>query len=472
MNILHISAECYPVAKVGGLADVVGALPKYQNRLGHNASVIMPYYETKYVKKADSEVLFRHDLKIKGETYFSEVLSVKNELGFPLFLVRIPGLLDREFVYGYDDDPLRFVAFQRVALHWVMSSNTPDVINCHDYHTGFVPFMMQQCDVFNSLRKVPTLLSIHNAQYQGNFPHEMGGILPPFNPGALGLLDWYGQINPLACAIKCAWRVNTVSPSYMLELQEKANGLEGLLRQEKAKCIGILNGIDNETWDPATDEYLEKNFTIRTRAAGRKANKEFLCKEFGLDASKPLFGFIGRLVWEKGADLLPEIIDTALQQHDITMILLGSGAPDVERQLEALKEKYKGRYNAYIGYEERMSHLVYGGADFLLMPSRVEPCGLNQLYSLRYGCFPIVRRTGGLRDTVVDIGDGGHGFCHDETSVFDVVYSIGRATKFYQDQKNFKDNQKEMMETDHSWENSAGAYVSVYNQLTTPQDDK
>ncbi|WP_298325991.1 glycogen synthase [uncultured Dokdonia sp.] len=466
MNILHVSAECYPVAKVGGLADVVGALPKYQNRIGHTAAVIMPYYKTSWVEHANGTIVFCHDLVIEGKTYFSEVIDVDNELGFPLFVVRITELTDRKNVYGYEDDSLRFIAFQRVVLQWVLSLKRKlDIIHCHDHHTGFIPFMMQHCPEFDSLIKVPTLLSIHNAQYQGNFPHDKVGMLPRFRESDLGLLDWYGDINPLAAAIKCAWRVNTVSPSYMVELQEKANGLEGLLREEKLKCVGILNGIDAETWNPATDDYLIKNYTIRTRAKGREANKKAICDEFGLDASKPLFGFIGRLVWEKGADLLPEIIDTALKQHDINIILLGSGSPEVERQLEELKTTYKGRYNAHIGYEERMSHQVYAGADFLLMPSRVEPCGLNQLYSLRYGCMPIVRRTGGLKDTVVDIGDGGNGICHDQTSVWDVVYSIERASLFYKDKKAFSANQKQMMEIDHSWENAAGTYASLYEEM-------
>lgn len=468
MKIIHISAECYPIAKVGGLADVVGALPKYQNRIGHHATVVMPYYETAYVKKATTIVDFCYTLIIDQKTYFAEVLSVQDSsLGFPLFLIRIADLTDRKEVYGYEDDALRFVAFQRVALQWVLSKETlPEVVHCHDHHTGLVPFMMSRCEVFATLKNIPTVLSIHNAQYQGQFSHEMGGILPSFRESDIGLLDWDHMINPLAAAIKCAWRVNTVSPSYMEELKQKANGLEWLLNHESAKCVGILNGIDAETWNPTTDTYLHKNYTIRTRQSGRKVNKEVLCKEFGLDPSKPLFGFIGRLVWEKGADILPEIIDKALQEYDVNIILLGSGSPEVESQLADLAIKYKGRYNAYIGYQERMSHQVYAGADFLLMPSRVEPCGLNQMYSLRYGCMPIVRRTGGLKDTVIDLGEeDGFGICHDHTSVEDVVYSIGRAVTHFEDQKKFKEIQKAMMQLEHSWENSAQMYVSLYNQL-------
>ena len=468
MKIIHISAECYPIAKVGGLADVVGALPKYQNRIGHDTTVVMPYYATAYVKKATMVVDFCYNLVIDQKTYFAEVLSVDdNSLGYPLFLVRIADLTDRKEVYGYEDDALRFVAFQRVALQWILNKKTlPDVVHCHDHHTGLIPFMMSRCEAFDALKNIPTVLSIHNAQYQGQFSHEMGSILPRFRESDIGLIDWGGMINPLAAAIKCAWRVNTVSPSYMEELMQKANGLEWLLNHESAKCVGILNGIDAETWNPATDTYLHKNYTIRTRQSGRKVNKAALCEEFGLDASKPLFGFIGRLVWEKGADVLPEMIDKALQEYDINVIILGSGAPEVESQLADLAIKYKGRYNAYIGYKERMSHQVYAGADFLLMPSRVEPCGLNQMYSLRYGCMPIVRSTGGLKDTVIDLGEeGGFGICHKNTSVEDVVYSIGRAVTHFKDQKKFKEIQKAMMQIEHSWENSAQMYVSLYNKL-------
>lgn len=472
MKILHVSAECYPVAKVGGLADVVGALPKYQNRIGSKAAVIMPYYKTKWLENATGRVTFTHHIDVDGKSFFAEVIDVNNDLGFALFVVRIQGLTDRKDVYGYPDDSLRFIAFQRIVLQWLITfKELPEVVHCHDHHTGFIPFMMQHCPDFDRLMKIPSVLSIHNAQYQGYFPPSGVVMLPSFRESSFGLLDWYGSINPLAAAIKCAWRVNTVSPSYMEELKQKANGLEGLLRAEENKCVGILNGIDAETWNPQTDEYLVKNYDISTRAEGRQENKEALCKEFGLDPSKPLFGFVGRLVWEKGADLLPAIIDSALQQHDVNIILLGSGSPEIEGQLQQLQYMYKGRFNAFIGYEERMSHLVYAGADFLLMPSRVEPCGLNQLYSLRYGCVPIVRRTGGLIDTVTDIGDGGNGLCHDQTSIFDVVYSIGRATVFFEQKKQFEENQKNMMEIDHSWENTANVYLDLYEELT-PQPVK
>jgi starch synthase len=275
------------------------------------------------------------------------------------------------------------------------------------------------------------------------------------------------MINPLASAIKCAWKVTTVSPSYLDELSEKANGLENLLRFERPKCLGILNGIDSEVWNPDTDEMLENKYSIKNVKAGKAKNKKFLCEQFNLDPSKPLFTFIGRLVGEKGADLLPEICSIALNRNpnEINILILGSGDPNVEHGLTQLTHFYNGNYNTYIGYNENLAHKIYAGADYLLMPSRVEPCGLNQLYALRYGTIPIVRRTGGLKDTVLDIGDGGFGICHDHTSVYDVNHSIARAIDLFSDTKEFDSIRNTIMRIDHSWDKVAQEYVEVYQSL-------
>jgi len=237
-----------------------------------------------------------------------------------------------------------------------------------------------------------------------------------------------------------------------------------LLAQERAKSVGILNGIDNDVWNPSADAMLEKQFSIKTVEAGKKANKAALCSVFNLDAEKPLYTFIGRLVGEKGADLLPDIFYNALHQAngDINVLVLGSGDPQVEGRLNHLKDVFPGNYNAYIGYNEQLSHQIYAGADFLLMPSRVEPCGLNQMYALRYGTIPIVRRIGGLKDTVIDIGDAGFGICHDQTSVWDVNHAMGRAYELYLDKKKVKEIRKFMMQLDHSWDNAAQQYIDLY----------
>jgi starch synthase len=466
MEIIHLSAECYPVAKVGGLGDVVGALPKYQNKLGHIAKVVMPAYETKFFQENDFEVVYDEWVKLANRAFPVKIFREKtNKLGFDLFLVHIAGLFDRPDVYGYADDTERFIAFQIAVLDWIRQwEHRPDVIHCHDHHTGLVPFMTENCKKYERLDNIPTIITLHNAQYQGQFGWDKLNYLPEFDLEKSRQLEWRGSINPLAAAIKCAWRVTAVSPSYLEEIQYKANGLENLLLQERQKSVGILNGIDNDVWNPYKDPMIEKPFQLKTIEIGKSANKAALCAVFNLDPSKPLFTFIGRLVGEKGADLLPEIFHNALEysKGEINILVLGSGEKEVERKLNQLKESFPGNYNCYIGYNEKLSHQIYAGADFLLMPSRVEPCGLNQMYAMRYGTIPIVRRIGGLKDTVIDIGDGGFGICHDQTSVWDVGQAIGRAYDLFFDRKRVKDIRKFMMQLDHSWDRAAQQYLDLY----------
>ena len=467
MKILHTSFECYPLAKVGGLADVVGALPKYQNKLNHEASVIMPCYANAFTQNSTLTPVFKGEITIGTTLYAYEIHKITSpKLSFTVYGVAIEGLLDRPQVYGYEDETIQYLSFQLAVLDWLLYiDDLPDVLHCHDHHTSLIPFFINYCYAFKALQGIPTVVTIHNAQYQGVFGHDKLHLLPAFDKEHTGLLDWYGQINPMAAGIKCASRVNTVSPSYMEELKGRANGLEGLLRAEDTKCLGILNGIDTEVWNPETDTLLNYHYTEDTVEAGKQAHKEALCQRFGLDVNKPLFGFIGRLVGEKAADLLPQACKEALEKYDINILVLGSGHKETEAGLEALKESFKGRYNTYIGYDEALSHIIYAGADFLMMPSRVEPCGLNQMYALRYGTIPIVRRTGGLKDTVIDMGDDGFGICHDQASVWDMVYSIGRAVGLYTTNNKFKAMQKHIMGIDNSWERSAQEYIALYTSI-------
>lgn len=466
MEIVHFSAECYPVAKVGGLGDVVGALPKYQQKLGHIAKVVMPAYRFPFLSENEFEVVYDGWLNLGNRTLQARILKEKhNVLGFDLYLVHVAGLTDREKVYGYTDDTERFIAFQIAALDWIAQwEHKPDVLHCHDHHCGLIPFMTGNCYAYQHLNNVPAVLTIHNAQYQGQFGWDKLYYLPGFDLRNTVKLDWNNSINPLASAIKCSWRVTTVSPSYLDEISTRANGLESLLAAERAKSVGILNGIDTDVWNPQKDPMLSKTYAARTVESGKKANKLKLCEAFGLDPEKPLYTFIGRLVGEKGADLLPDIFYNALQQSNrgINILVLGSGDSQVEDRLNALKPHFEGCYNAYIGYNEALSHQIYAGADFLLMPSRVEPCGLNQMYALRYGTIPVVRRIGGLKDTVTDIGDGGFGICHDQTSIWDVGHAIGRAYELYIDPKKMKAIRKFIMELDHSWDSAAQQYINVY----------
>ncbi|KQO21353.1 glycogen synthase [Flavobacterium sp. Leaf82] len=469
MEIFHISAECYPMAKVGGLADVVGALPKYQRNAGHQVCVVVPCYDTLFKKENDFENVYSGTVKLGNFDFpFSVLKETTDKLGYELYLIEINELFNRPNVYGYEDDIERFVSFQIAVLNWISSRETvPNVINCHDHHTGLIPFLIKYAYKYENLRTVRTVITIHNGLYQGWFGFDKLNYLPEFDLIHVGFLDWNNSINSLAVGIKCAHAVTTVSPSYLEEINFYANGLESLFNSVRNKSKGILNGIDIEVWDSSKDKMIVENYTIETLDTGKQKNKEKLCEQFELDPSKPLFSFIGRLFEEKGGDLLPQASALALSENfeNINILILGSGNKVIEEQLLQLRNDYNGNYNVFIGYNEELAHLIYAGSDYILMPSRVEPCGLNQMYALRYGTVPIVRRTGGLRDTVIDFGDNGNGICHDQASVGDICYSINRAVKLYNDKINFNKIRKTGMAIDHSWERVCQEYIEIYNLI-------
>ena len=470
MEILHVSAECYPYAKAGGLGDVVGALPKYQNGLGHIAKVVCPMYRTKFLYSNEFTVVHKGGFGMANYWLnYTVIKETSNYLGFDLYLIDINNLLDREKVYGYDDDTERFVSFQIAVVDWLGKwQHQPNVVHVHDHHAALIPFMMQNCTEYRHLSGIRTVLTIHNGQYQGWMDWGLSKYLPDWDRWRWGLLEWNNMINPLASGIRCAAKVTTVSPGYLRELRYNANGLEMLFEYEKGKCSGILNGIDEEVWNTATDSYIEINYGVEDSSEGKTANKKILCDQFGLDINKPLIIFIGRLVGEKAADLLPRAIGDSLYyiNGEMNFLILGSGEPGVEHELSQFNSRYMGFYNSQIGYNEKLAHQMYAGADFLLMPSRVEPCGLNQMYAMRYGTVPIVRRTGGLNDTVKDIGEeGGYGICFNQAAVGDITHSVYRAVQLYKQKERMEDIVKQIMQLDFSWENSAGQYINVYNSI-------
>jgi len=469
MEIVHITAECYPAAKAGGLADVAGALPKYQNLAGHKASVIMPFYHNKFRNTHTFSNIFSGYARLADITYTFHVLIPEGlDLGFDLFMIDIPGLFDRESIYSYNDDTERFITFQIAAANWLCAWEKPaDIIHCHDQHTGFLPFMLSKVWDYRRFENVPSVFTIHNGEYQGQFGMNNLNYLPPFHSFFSGLIEWEGDINPMASGIKCAWKVTTVSPGYMEEISHSMSGLEKLLRIERGKCTGILNGIDTEIWNPETDPMLETNYGIDDVDEGKTAIKEQLCNQFGLDPNKPLFSFIGRLAKEKGADVLPDVVyqTSAGFPGEQNILVLGSGEKNIQDGFLTLEQQFRGNFSSYIGYNEKLAHSIYAGSDFLLMPSRVEPCGLNQLYALRYGTIPIVRRTGGLRDTVTDMGDGGFGFCHDQCTTHDVTHAMSRAKAFYQYPELMTSIRRHVMGIDHSWNKAAAEYIELYKSL-------
>ncbi|RYF92674.1 MAG: glycogen synthase, partial [Chitinophagaceae bacterium] len=360
--------------------------------------------------------------------------------------------------------------FQISVLDWVNAwQHVPDIIHCHDHHTALIPFMMKNCYRYSNIRTVSSILTIHNAEYQGWMGWDRSNYLPEYNMWNWGLLDWKNTINPLASGIKCADKVTTVSPSYLEELRYMSNGLEDLFEYERGKCSGILNGIDADVWDPSTDTYISHQYALKQVEAGKAKNKMQLCEQFNLDFEKPLIVFIGRLVGEKGADLLPQVINDTFYfiGRKMNFLILGSGEPYVQRGLEDLLPISQYDYNVFIGYNETLSHVMYAGADFLLMPSRVEPCGLNQMYAMRYGTIPMVRRTGGLRDTVKDFGEpGGYGICYDYASVGDISHAVFRAVELYRDRKKISNIRGQIMQLDFSWESSVEQYIRLYESLS------
>ncbi|UFK97381.1 glycogen synthase [Kaistella faecalis] len=468
MKIFNLSLECYPVAKVGGLGDVVGALPKYLNKIeGVEASVIMPWYNKPFVHEHEFEIVFDGWIHQSHHTFQVQVMKEKSKvLGFDLFLVKIPGLLDRNNPYGYWDESQQFLAFQHGVLHWLTAMQIrPDILHCHDYHTGLVPFMIENCPEFSFLKGVKTIGTIHNGEYQGQMKWEMLSYFPWFYGEQWGLLDWDGMINPLAAMIKCCHAFNAVSEGYLQELYQSFRGLEGLVRQEHAKVYGIINGIDSDVWDPATDSFLDYNFSRDEAETGKRKNKVELCKEYGLNPDLPLFGFIGRFAGEKGADLLPDIVWKSIQETygALNIIILGSGDKNIELQLSELT-KYYSNFALDLGYKEYLSHKIYASSDFLLMPSRVEPCGLNQMYAMRYGTVPIVSYTGGLRDTVEDIATGGSGLNFGDATAEDAVHAIHRALHIYHQEELMTDLVQSNMSFDFSWEKSAQKYMEMYRR--------
>ncbi len=470
MEIIHVSAECYPYAKAGGLADVVGTLPKYQQQQGHIAKVVIPMHRTKFLYDNEWTVEHKGGFMMGNSHFDYTIIKEKtNKLGFDLYCVDIYGLLDRENIYSYDDDTERFTAFQIAVVDWLANwEHNPDIVHVHDHHAALIPFMMRYCSAYSHLATIPAVLTIHNGQYQGWMSWDKSNYLPAWDTWQWGKLDWDNVINPLACAVKCADRVTTVSPSYMEELASNANGLEQLFVMEKQTCTGILNGIDTVVWDPKTDTYILDNFSVKDAGAGKQLNKKKLCKDFKLDIKMPLFVFIGRMVGEKAADLLPQTINDSLitMGNKMNFLILGNGDPVVESQLRSIKSSFVGYYNSQIGYNEKLAHQMYAGADFILMPSRVEPCGLNQMYAMRYGTIPIVRSTGGLKDTVIDFGEpGGYGIRFNNASIWDITYSIHRAVDLYDDKEKMAEIREQIMQIDNSWEQSTKKYINLYDSI-------
>lgn len=480
IQALHISAECYPAAKTGGLGDVVGSLPKYLCEDGVLSAAIIPKYDLKWIRNHEWVTVYEGTFWINWtQRHFRIQQESGNTLGYPLFVVDIPGLFDRPGIYNdpsganYSDEVERYIGFQQAVLEWLLSfpwHQRPRVLHCHDHHTALIPWMIKHCPAYQQLAPIPTVFTIHNGQYQGAFSWRNGHLLPPYEASSRWMLDWNDTINPMACAIKAAWAVTTVSESYLYELHESSMGLEPLFRQEWRKEYGIINGIDAQVWDPATDPMLQHRLENNDIQSFKQKNKQALCEWFGFPPELPIISYIGRIVGEKGADLLPDTYRRFLSGGGrASFLVLGTGEPWTQNEFRRMAYELPGRFNAVIDYNEALAHQIYGGSDFLIMPSRVEPCGLNQMYAMRYGTIPIVRSIGGLKDTVPDIGIGdgtGRGIRFDHFSVDDAHRAIYRAVSMYHnDPPTVAYLRKHVMSIDFSWENAVAQYLAVYRRI-------
>jgi starch synthase len=479
-RVLMIASEALPFSKTGGLADVTGALPPALARLGHAVTLVLPRYRTGDARAQQGTPIGTFDIAFPGRTIRVELLERPLAAGVTVWLVDCPELYGRDGIYGvgtrdYDDSPIRFATLCRAAFDGAIRRGTRvDVVHVHDWQGGLAPVYLQDRYVHERvLAGAPTVFTIHNIAYQGVYPRDwlpaLGLDWHLFHPGAL---EFWGSISLLKAGIKFSRMITTVSPRYAQEIQtpEYGYGFEGIVADRRADLVGILNGIDTQAWDPAHDSYLPKPFDD-TDISGKAASKVEALRTFGLRddppaLARPLVGMVSRMVDQKGLDLIAALADR-LPALDAGFVVLGTGEKRYEDMWRALAARVPDRIGVRIGFDERIAHLIEGGADVFLMPSRYEPCGLNQMYSLRYGTVPVVRATGGLDDTVVDAAvDGrGTGFKFVEYSPGALLATLERAFAAYRDRAVWRRIQVEGMRQDHSWDASAREYVKVYEMV-------
>src|SRR2546425_3358817 len=434
MKILFASAEAYPLVKVGGVGDVAGSLPKALRQLGHDVRIAMPRYG---MIREGTEDIGSFPVAIGGADHEAKLKTAHID-DVPVYLIDFAPLFDRSKVYEYPDDGQRFAFFSKAVLDLLPAADWwPDVIHLNDWHSALASAYLKTAYAEREgYRGIGCVFTIHNLQHQGIFEREVfdwaGLPAEAWDPEGV---EFYGRMTFLKAGIGYADRVNTVSPTYAKEIQteEYGFGLDGLLRSRASKLSGILNGIDYDVWNPAKDTYIPQKYSKSTLEKKAK-NKSALQKDSGLavESKVPLIGIVTRLTEQKGLDILipaiPEIMNLGVQ-----VVLLGTGEPVYEEPLERFSAAKKG-FVAYVKYDESLAHRIYAGSDFFLMPSKFEPCGLGQEISLRYGTIPIVRATGGLRDTVLDVSadaTNGNGFVFEEYKPAALVGAIGRAVEFY-----------------------------------------
>jgi starch synthase len=475
MNILLASSEVFPFSKTGGLADMVGALARALANAGQEVCVVTPLYRGIRKKfPAIKKVDWHFSLPMGLSWLQAELWELDLARGLKVYFIHHPGFFDRAGIYhedniSYADNAERYILFSKCVVHLARYlPRRPDIVHVHDWQVGLVPALMLQQKSEGWGNPPPTCLTIHNLAYQGVFPAKAFPLtnLPESFFHTEGT-EFFGLLNCLKAGIAYADFITTVSPRYAREIttEEYGCGLDGVLRRRQKHLTGILNGVDYGEWNTTKNPHLFKPYSAG-RMAGKKLNKLELQKHFGLpvDDSIPLFGTISRLAEQKGVDIqlgaLAEMLNTKMQ-----FVLLGSGSPEFERGYRELAKHYPGKVGVRLGYDETLAHRIEAGCDFFLMPSRFEPCGLNQMYSLRYGTIPIVRATGGLDDSVVDWTQNAKtatGIKFSEYSSRTLAKAIRKALVLFSQPKLLKVCRNNAMRADFSWGKTVGAYVRVY----------
>lgn len=479
MRILLASSEVHPYSKTGGLADMVGSLGKALAQHGHRVGLVTPLYSGvrerfPALKLVDISLDFPLGVRrIRGEVW-----SLETPSGLTVYFIDEPDFFQRVELYqkdgmDYSDNPDRFMFFSKAIAHLAVHLPwKPQILHLHDWQAGFAAlFLHHQRSLAGTQAGPRTCMTIHNLAYQGVFPASQYLLanLPweYFSPSGV---EFYGQVNFLKAGISFADVITTVSPRYAREIttQEFGCGLEGLLRHRQEFLVGILNGVDYSEWDPSRNGYVKFPYSLHD-LQGKRSNKLDLQRECGLtvDDRVPLFGSICRMVQQKGVDIMLEALEHLLSQTQFQYVLLGSGMPHYQHAYQELARKHPARLKVKLGYDEGLSHRIEAGADFFLMPSRFEPCGLNQMYSLRYGTIPIVRAVGGLDDTVVDPRDDPNradGIKFHEYSARALAKGMVKALRIYEDPELMSRFRRNGMQVDFSWDRTAAKYIGTYKR--------
>ncbi|MBO6103135.1 MAG: glycogen synthase GlgA, partial [Opitutales bacterium] len=472
-----VAPECAPFSKEGGLADMVSSLSKELAKGGHDVKIFTPLYSR--VKKDASFKLEIGTLSVHLGLGVEEFCSVWRAPlgGAKAYFAEFDKFFARRGIYNegsmsYGDNGARFTFLSKAAIEFCAAINwIPDVIHCHDWTTGFVPMYLNTSYKYAPIGSAATVFTIHNLQHQGIFPRELLDYagLPSGEVFRADNCEALGNVNMMKGAIYNSTKISTVSPTYASEIRtpEYGCGLDPILRFKAADMVGIVNGIDYDEWSPQADKFIPANFSAADMS-GKEVCKRELQKRMGLNVDKkvPIFGVVSRLYDQKGLDLLAHIIDPLMANMNIQIAVLGSGEPWLQDAFSRFAGVYSGRVGAYIGYDNALSHLIEAGSDFFVMPSRFEPCGLNQIYSMVYGTLPIVRNTGGLADTVsqyMENDASGTGFVFYDATTSALYNTIGWACSTYYDRKpDILKLRKQAMQKDFSWKISAKKYSELY----------